>query len=182
MQKFRSSLRRLANVRTLVALACLTGLQVALKLVVSIQVTDTIRISLDYLVHVAASALFGPAAGILCGAAGDLLGFLVHPTGAFNPGFTLSAMMNGFLYGMMLYERPFSWKRTLLAQAMVVVITNLCMNTLWLQLYYGKAFFALLPARALKNLIQYPVDAAMMCALLSQLPRLAKLARIDAAR
>ena len=60
MNKIRSSLRRLASLRTLVTVACLTGLQVALKLVISIQVTQTVRISLDYLVHVAVSAMFGP--------------------------------------------------------------------------------------------------------------------------
>ena len=92
MNKIRSSLRRLASLRTLVTVACLTGLQVALKLVISIQVTQTVRISLDYLVHVAVSAMFGPAAGVLSGAAADLLGWLVHPTGPFNPGFTLSAI------------------------------------------------------------------------------------------
>ena len=177
MNKIRSSLRRLASLRTLVTVACLTGLQVALKLVISIQVTQTVRISLDYLVHVAVSAMFGPAAGVLSGAAADLLGWLVHPTGPFNPGFTLSAMVNGLIY-----ERPFSWKRTLLAQALVVLITNLCLNTLWLQLYYGKAFFAILPLRALKNLIQYPIDAAMMCVLLSQLPRLARFVRPHTAK
>ena len=106
----------------------------------------------------------------------------MHPTGPFNPGFTLSAMVNGLIYGLVLYERPFSWKRTLLAQALVVLITNLCLNTLWLQLYYGKAFFAILPLRALKNLIQYPIDAAMMCVLLSQLPRLARFVRPHTAK
>lgn len=182
MNKIRSSLRCLTHLRTLVAIACLTGLQVALKLVVSIQITETLRISLDYLVHVAVSALFGPAAGVLSGAMADVLGWLVHPTGPFNPGFTLSAMVNGLIYGLMLYERPFSWKRTLLTQALVVIVTNLCLNTLWLQLYYGKAFFAILPLRALKNLLQYPVDAAMMCMLLGQLPRLTRLVRPHAAK
>lgn len=175
MHKLRSSLRCLASVRALVTLACLTGLQVALKLVVSIQITPTVRISLDYLVNVATGALFGPAAGALCGGLGDFLGWVVHPTGPFNPGFTFSAMVNGLIYGLMLYDRPSSWKRTLLAQALVVVVTNLCLNTLWLQLYYGRAFFSILPLRALKNLIQYPVDAALMCALMSQLPRLKKI-------
>lgn len=178
MHKIRSSLRCLRSVRALVTLACLIGLQVALKLVVSIQITPTVRISLDYLVHVAASALFGPVAGVLCGGLGDFLGWVVHPTGPFNPGFTLSAMVNGLIYGLMLYECRPSWRRTLLAQALVVVITNLCLNTLWLQLFYGKAFLAILPLRALKNLIQYPVDAALMCALMSQLPRLRKIVRL----
>ena len=44
MNKIRASLRRLASLRTLVTVACLTGLQVALKLVISIQVTQTVRI------------------------------------------------------------------------------------------------------------------------------------------
>ena len=179
MLKQGFSIRRLLHTRTLVTLACLIGLQVALKLVVSIQVTQNLRISLDYLVHVAASALFGPLAGIISGALTDLLGCIVHPTGAFNPGFTVSAMMNGLFYGLCLYGRPFRWWRVLLAQALVVVITNLTLNTIWLVPMYGKSFFALLPARALKNLIQYPVDVVLMCLLMKQLPRLKKLARLD---
>ncbi len=39
---------------------------------------------------------------------------------------------------------------------------NLALNTVWIHMLYGKAFMALLPGRALKNLLQYPVDVLLL--------------------
>ena len=74
--------------------------------------------------------------------------------------------MSGAIYGAMLYDREVSLKRVLLTKLLIDVICNLLLNTLWLNLLYGKAFFAILPARALKNLLQYPVDVILLYPLL----------------
>jgi len=39
------------------------------------------------------------------------------------------------------------------------------LNTLWLHLLNGAPFFAMLPARALKNAVLFPFEAALMYAL-----------------
>ena len=39
---------------------------------------------------------------------------------------------------------------------------NLLLNTLWLTILYGKAYTALLPARAVKELIGIPIAVALI--------------------
>ena len=60
-----------------------------------------------------------------------------------------------------LYKKPLSLKRVIIANSIVAVTVNLFLNTLWLTLLYGDAFFALLPARAAKQLIMLPVDTLL---------------------
>ena len=47
----------------------------------------------------------------------------------------------------------------LAAKLVVAVLCNILLGTLWLSMINGKGYLALLPARAVKNLIQWPVDS-----------------------
>ena len=105
--------------------------------------------------------LFGPVAGAVYGGVLDLVKYVVKPTGAFFPGFTLNAMLGGVLYGTILYRKPLTFRRALWADLVVALICNIFLNTLWLSMMSGKAMMVLLPMRVLKNLITWPVDAAL---------------------
>ena len=89
----------------------------------------------------------------------DIIKYLVKPTGEFFPGFTLTAMVAGLLYGWFLYKRPISLKRVLAAELVVSIVCNMLMSTLWLSMLYGKGFMVLLPMRAVKNLIMWPINS-----------------------
>ncbi len=180
MGKFAVSFRRMKPLRAQVTIGMLIALQLALKLVASYQLSPSIRISFDYLVHVLIRALFGPTAGLLSGAVTDVLGHFIKPTGPYFPGFTVSAMLNGVIYGLYFYEEKTSWPRILLAQLTVVVVVNLLLNTLWISMLYGSSYWVLLPARALKNGVQFLADVALLSAMMYLLlPRIRQLARID---
>ena len=105
--------------------------------------------------------LFGPVTGCLVGGLSDVIAYIVKPVGGFFPGFTISAMLGGIIYGVILYKKPLSLKRVIIANSIVAVTVNLFLNTLWLTLLYGDAFFALLLARAAKQLIMLPVDTLL---------------------
>ena len=47
--------------------------------------------------------------------------------------------------------------RTILASALVCLLCNLVLDTLWLDIMYGSGFIALLPARVVKCLINIPI-------------------------
>ena len=85
--------------------------------------------------------------------------FMLKPDGGFMPGFTFNAMLAAFIYGLFLYKKPLSLKRMLAAKLVVAVLCNILLGTLWLSMINGKGYLALLPARAVKNLIQWPVDS-----------------------
>ena len=89
----------------------------------------------------------------------DILKYLIKPTGAFFPGFTLIAMLAGLIYGSFYYKKELSFWRVLAAHVVVAIICNVILNTWCLSILYGKAFSVLLPARLVKNAIMCPIDA-----------------------
>lgn len=160
------------STRNLVFMALLIAMQVVLARFLSIRIGDAIRISFSF-VPVAYAGLtmgIGPAAFI--GAVADIIGALLFPSGAYFPGFTLTALVGGVLYGAFFHKRNVTIVTVLLCKLAVDVICNLCLNTIWLTMIQGKAFTVLLPARALKNLLQYPVDVALLFALVKSVQRL----------
>lgn len=159
-QRFSDSLKEFKEVRTLAVSAMLLAIAVVLGFY-TLQVTDYMKIGFSYLANELAGMLFGPAAGAMIGGLADLLKYVVHPTGPFFPGFTISGIMGGLIYGLVLYQRPLSLRRVFLANGLVTVIVNLCLNTYWLTLLYGSAFMAILPARIIKEAIMLPVTAIL---------------------
>ena len=180
LRKFSDSLRQMKSLRAQVAIAMLIALQLALKQVASVQVSQSMRVSFDYLAHVMVSALFGPTAGVLSGAVTDVLGHFIKPTGAYFPGFTVSAMLNGAIYGLLFYREKPHWGRVLLAQGLICLIVNILLNTLWITMLYGSIYAVILPARALKNLIQFVPDVILLMAMMYLLlPRVKALAKLE---
>ena len=103
--------------------------------------------------------LFGPITGGLFAGILDLVKYFMKPDGAFFFGFTFNAMLAAFIYGCFYYRQKLTLKRVLIAKLVVVLVVNVVLNTLWLDMLYGKGFLAILPARAVKNLIMWPIDS-----------------------
>ncbi len=159
---FQTSARAFRRVRSLAMAGMLLAVQVVLGLVAAIPVGPSIRISFGYLALSSAGALLGPAIAPINGALADIIVFLIRPTGPYFPGFTVTGLVSGLIYGLMLYRRDITLPRLLITKLLIDVICNLALNTLWIHMLYGKALFALLPPRALKNLLQYPVDVLLL--------------------
>lgn len=157
----RSSARELRSVQVL----SVCGMLLALKIVLgffSINVSQFLKIGFSFLPVAVTGMLFGPVAGGIVGAAGDVFSCMIQPTGPYFPGFTLNAFASGFLYGLFLYRKPVRFGRTLAAKASVTALVGLALNPLWLSVLYGKAFWAVFTARVAANLVQLPVDAALL--------------------
>ena len=73
----------------------------------------------------------------------------------------LNAMLAAFIYGCFYYKHKLTFRRVLIAKLVVILIVNILLNTLWLDMLYGKGFLALLPMRVLKNLIMWPVNSML---------------------
>lgn len=159
---FLESMRGLKETRKLVYCALLVALHTALNALAAIQIGDTIRISFGYLSVAANAVLLGPFPAMIGAMISDLLGCIIKPTGAFFPGFTISAGLGGLIYGVILYKREMCLWRVLLAKMLIDVCVNILLNTLWLKMLYGNGYFVMLPLRAFKNLLQYPVDVLLL--------------------
>ena len=84
--------------------------------------------------------------------------------GVFFPGFLLTDFLTGFLFGWVLHGHPLTVKRTAAAFFLVAVVVNLGLQTLWLTLFYGKAWGAIFLPRLVKNILWPPVQVMIFCA------------------
>lgn len=165
--RFKSTL----TPRTLALLAMLVALQVVLSRFLVIYIFPWLRISLGFLPIAMAGMLLGPFLACLGGGLGDVIGFFLFPSGGYYfPGFTVTAMVTGLIYGLLLHgmhkgltlKDRNGWLRILLSELMVTLVCYIVLNTLWVSILQGKAVFAILPARALKNIAQYPVNVFLI--------------------
>ena len=67
-------------------------------------------------------------------------------------------MLGSVIYGVILYKRPLSLRRIIVANSTVTVFVNMLLNTYWMTILYGDAFAVLFPARAMKQIIMLPVE------------------------
>ena len=125
----------------------------------SFKITPNLKIGFGSIPNMLVDYLFGPVVGGLFGGAMDVIKFMLKPDGGFMPGFTFNAMLAAFIYGLFFYKKNLSLPRILTAKLVVIVLCNIVLGTYWLTLLNGKGFLAILPARAIKNLIQWPVDS-----------------------
>ena len=157
---FRDSMEEFKHVNTVTVMAMFAAISVVLGYF-TLVLGDYLKIGFSTIANQFVYYLFGPVAGGLFGGALDILKYIIRPTGAFFPGFTISAMVRGVLYGCFLYKRPISFWRVLAAELTVSIICNMLLGTLWLSMLYGKAFMALLPMRVFKNIMMWPVNSIL---------------------
>lgn len=157
----KDSLIEMRNIRSITLMAMLGAVSIILGNF-TLMMGEIIKISYTFIPNTLVFYLFGPVVGLIYGGAMDILTFIVKPTGTFFFGFTLSAMITGLLYGFILYQRPFRLWRLILANTIHLIIVKLCLNTLWLTILLGKGFMVLFPARAIKDLIAFPIETVLM--------------------
>ncbi len=160
---YSDSFKELKVTHNLVLCGLMAALAVGLSYATCIFIAANIRIGFSGLPNRVVEYLFGPWVGAVFGAALDILKYLLKPDGgAFFFGYTFNVMVAGVIYGSVLYKKPVKLWRILIAEFLVKAIVNCGLNTLWLAVLNGNAFMAILPARALKNVIMLPIDAAIL--------------------
>ena len=162
--QFSDSFRALSRTRTITTVGLLLAIQMVLSSYGVIEITDSMKISLAHLAVAPTAILFGPVAAGVQGALSDILGFLLKPTGPYFPGFTLSAALLGVIYGLLLYKTRRAPWQIIAARVIVCLFVNILLNTVFLTMLYGPSRLATLPLRALKNIIQLPIDCLLLSA------------------
>ena len=162
---------RLKNLR--VQVFC--GLMGALAIVLdqfSVALNPFVKIGFSGLPNRLIDYLFGPAVGALFGAVMDVVKFIIKPDGTFQPAFTLVPIVASVIYGYFLFEKPLKLWRVALSQLIVKIVCNICMNTFLMSVLYGSALGKILPMRALRNLVMWPIDTLVMFVLLTAVDRM----------
>lgn len=157
---YRDSYRELKKVRTITTAAMFMAVAVVLGYF-TIEAGPYLKIGFGTVVNQFVYFMFGPVVGGFYGGVLDLIKYIIKPTGAFFPGFTLNAILAGIIYGTFLYQRPLTFKRTLAVHFIVIMVCNVFLNTVWLSMMSGKGILALIPMRFVKNIIMWPIDTAI---------------------
>lgn len=113
-----------------------------------------VKVGLGFIGSVLLGFLFGPIWGAVGGGISDLVSSAIFGNqGGFFLGFTLSAMIGPFIYGLFFYQKPLKIWRIIVATVLVTLIVNIGMNTMWVHLLYGVDLRAALIQRAPKEII-----------------------------
>lgn len=133
--------------RQLVLLAVLVALQLVIA---RFSVTfEIFRISFGFLVTAVMAWWFGPLWAGLAAVIGDLINALmIGVPGGYFPGFTLSAFLGAFIYGLYFYRQQITWLKILLAVITVVLIVNLGLNSWWVAILSQTPFMVHFTTRA----------------------------------
>jgi len=150
-----------SNTKKLAVSALLIALDVVLARLLAIS-TPIMKIGLGFAAVALSAMLYGPWWAALTGALGDLLGALLFPTGAYFPGFTLTAACTGLIFGLCLYKKPNNWIWPLLGALLNTLLVSYLANTALISYISGSAFSALLTARAVQLAVMLPVQALVL--------------------
>ena len=158
-EKFSLKGADIKDVRTLTGSALLIALAVIIdffRLVIS----NVLEISFEFVAYAVAGILYGPIIGGMVGGISDIIQYIVRPSGAFFPGFTLNAILSGFIFGLFLYNKKITVKRVALAVLVEGIIITLILTPIWLSIMYGAKIFAL--PRIIKFIAMFPLRVALI--------------------
>ncbi|MEG2018286.1 MAG: folate family ECF transporter S component [Clostridium sp.] len=153
--------KKISVVKKVVYMAMFIAITDVLSRFLSIQL-PFLKITFSFIPIALAAMIFGPVYGGLVAGIEDLIGAILFPTAAFFPGFTLSAALVGVIYGVVLYKKPKTTTRFIIASTIIAVGIHIILNTLWLVIMYDKGFIALASTRVVKALIMIPVEVVML--------------------
>ena len=118
LKKFPASLFELKDIRSLAVVAMLLALRIVLGMFAN-----------------ATLPMFGNTVKPL----GDVLSFVIAPTGgAYFPGFTISGLLTGLIYGFALYKEKLSLPRIAVAWAINALVVESFMAAYWLYVLYAQ--------------------------------------------
>ncbi len=176
---FKDSSKEFENVRSLTITAIFIAISMVIeKFTINLPFT---KINFAFLAIAVIGMLTGPVMGFVAGMICDIVGFLVNPTGAFMPIFTIIAGLQGLIYGILLYRKQENFCigklsenislsiRAVIARVLDVVFINLFLNTYFmvkLGFIPNKTFTMVLEGKLVKNLLEMVIDIPMLMVLL----------------
>ena len=154
---------------TLTCLALLTAMQIVIARFLAIPVTESIRFSFSFIPVVIAARRFGILGGVVVYGLGDFLGAMIFPTtGAYFPGFTLTAAVSGLIYGLYLAKKGGA-VRIVLSVLTSQILCTLLMNSYWVSTLYGSDFGAVLLSRVPQSIVMSVLQIVFMLLLLEKI-------------
>ena len=144
-----------------------SGMLLALRSVLgmfSVLIIPTIKIGFSFLPVALSGMLYGPFVSALIGGLGDIISYILNPTGgAYFPGFTLSGIISGLIYGMFFYKKKnITLIRIIACVCTEIILVELLLSSLWLNIMLSKAYLVILSGRILKAAVSAPFEIVLI--------------------
>lgn len=167
------------NSKSIAYYALLIALNVVLSRIGSIRIggggVEFVRIGFGAFPVVFAGIIFGPLAGGIIGAIGDIVGILISPMGPYLPHFTLNAALTGIIPGIVMIKcknkkcMASFWKLTLAISA-GQILSGTILWAYFMHSLFGMSYAAILPTRIISQLVNIPIYVYMTRVLVTRLP------------
>ena len=153
VRKFNNS-----KIFRVVIISILIAMQIVLSRLLSINLTY-LKIGFSFIPLMFAAYLYGPAGGVIVATVSDLIGAIAMPSGPFFPGFTVTAALSGFIFGLT-FHKNLSTPKIVAGVIANEVICSLLLNTLWLSILYTSAFSVLITSRIWQCIVMATIQIA----------------------
>ena len=164
--------KKMNRTHKLVLMAMLVAIQVVLSRFLSINLWN-LKIGFSFVPITLAGMLLGPMGAGLTGMVADIIGATLFPSGAFFPGFTLTAFITAFGYGFFLHKKQ-DMPHILAAVLFSEIVGTLLLNTKWIAILYGTAFLPIFITRVWQAVGMGVVEVVVIKLLAKYVPHLKK--------
>ncbi len=162
LEKFKSSSNELTKPLNLAVTSVLLALAIVLGYFANISInfigTNEIKIGFNVVPIVIVAILYGPVPAAIVGGLTDIVGYILAPMGAYIPGFTISFILVGMIYGIAFYKEKVSLKRIIVTELIVTIFINIVLGVMWFKIFYGTPTTAALKIRGLKEIVDLPLS------------------------
>ena len=159
-QAARAELR---NVRVLAFSGLVCAMAIVLESMPIYLLGQTLKIYFSFLVVGLGCACYGPVVGMLAGGVIDTVGFLLAGYGEpYFPGYLLTAVLSGLIYGVLLYRRPVSIPRLIVLRLLINFGNNVALGSVWKAMLYGKGYLYYFTTGLVKNAVLLPLEVFLM--------------------
>ncbi|MDR2168291.1 MAG: folate family ECF transporter S component [Clostridiales bacterium] len=163
---------RKSTIIKITTIGLLVALEIILTRYLSIQ-TPILRISFGFIPIALVAMKYGWLSAGLAAVMADLIGVWLGPF-PFFPGFTLTAFLAGCVYGIFLHKNPGKLLNIIIAAAIVTIVLNLGLDTIWLMIIQEVPFTQLFWVRIWRTAVMLPLQ--IVCILI--LSRVAKYTKL----
>ncbi len=158
---WRCSARELKNVKRISAAALLTALGIVIGMFDVRVIPNVLQVSFSYIAFSLCSFITGPLMAIPCGVIADIVDALWHGYDLFF-GYTLSAVVQSFIFAVFLYRRDLTLQRVFAAKTCVNLFVNILLGSVWRVVMMGGEYFYYVFIAGLKNIIMLPFEVVIL--------------------
>lgn len=156
---WRAARAEFRNVRVLALSGLVCAMAIVLESMPIYLLGPSLKIYFSYLAVSLGCMCYGPLVGMAVGGVIDSVGFLLAGYGEpYFPGYLITAILSGLIYGVMLYRRKPTVPRLLVTRLIINYGSNVLLGSVWKAMLYGKGYLYYVSTGLVKNTVLLPLE------------------------